>query len=146
MEHPEKDNKGALGTSAHHPLLQYRSHRSRLPEGGITVTQVIMLAILFYLGLQGLKFVAPWYDNLRLAEAMQEALREASISTDAAVIGAVQDKAKQLKVPLDPRDIHLERSWHGSVRLWAAYEVTLTFPLGFSHTQRFRPEVRSMRE
>jgi hypothetical protein len=76
---------------------------------------------------------------------MQESVTQAQVSTDATVIGAVLAKATQLKVPLAPSDIHLERSRQGDVRLWAAYEVTLTLPLGFSHTQSFRPEVRSGR-
>jgi hypothetical protein len=74
---------------------------------------------------------------------MDESVSQAPFSTDAAVIRAVQPKAEQLNIPLAPRDIHLERGSPGGVRLWAEYDVAVTFPLGFSHTQRFRPEVGS---
>jgi hypothetical protein len=111
----------------------------------MSFAKLFALAVLLMGGVLGVKFIASWYDDLQLKGAMQEFVKEAPLSTDAAVISAVLAKAQQLKVPLDPRDIHLERSPQGSMRLWAEYDVTVTFPLGFSHTQGFRPEVWSSR-
>jgi hypothetical protein len=111
----------------------------------MSASRVLTLAVLVAAGIQGLKFIAPWYDYLRLKGAMQESVGQAQFATDAAVISVVQAKAEQLNVPLAPRDIHVERSPQRSIRLWAEYDVTLNFPLGFSHTQRFRPEVNSGR-
>jgi hypothetical protein len=105
----------------------------------VTITVSVMASIV------GLMFISSWYDNLRLQETMREAVTQAQVLTDDAVITSVLAKAKELKVPLDQRHIHLDRSGHGGTRLWAEYHVTLTFPLGFSHTQRFRPDVRSDR-
>lgn len=116
-----------------------------LQEGRVTFSQILCITILFLVGMQSLKFISTWYDNWRLEEAMQDAVNDASISMDTAVMSNVLTRAKQLKVPLDPRNLHIERSSQGGTRLWAAYEVTLTFPLGFSHTSHFRPEVRSGR-
>ena len=111
----------------------------------MSIPQVLTLAVLVVVGIQGLKFTTPWNDYLRLKGAMQESVSQAQLSTDAAVISAVQAKAEQLEVPLVRRDIHVERKPQAAVRLWAEYDVTLNFPLGFSHTQRFRPEVWSGR-
>ena len=105
----------------------------------VTITVLVMASIM------GLRFVASWYDHLRLQETMREVVSQAQVLPDDAVIHSVLVKAKELKVPLDAQQIHLERSRHGGTRLWAVYEVTLTFPLGFSHTQRFRPDVRAGR-
>jgi hypothetical protein len=111
----------------------------------MSFAKLFTVAVLLMAAILGLKFVASWYDYLQLKGAMQESVTQAQGSTDAAVISAVQAKAQQLKVPLVPRDIHVERAPQGGVRLWAEYDVTLSFPLGFSHTQSFRPEVRSGR-
>ena len=54
-------------------------------------------------------------------------------------------KAQKLKVPLDPRNLHVERSAHRGMRLWAFYDVTFAFPLGLSQTYTFHPEVQSRR-
>jgi hypothetical protein len=105
----------------------------------VTATVFIMASVV------GLKFVSPWYDHWRLQETMREAVVQAQVLTDDAVITSVLAKAQELKVPLDQQQLHLERSGPGGTRLWAEYQVTLTFPLGFSHTQRFRPDVRSGR-
>jgi hypothetical protein len=111
----------------------------------MSFTKVFTIVVVLMAGFLGLKVVAPWSDNWRLKAAMQESVNQASLSTDAEVISSVLAKAKELQVPLDPREIHLERRGPGGTRLWAAYDVTLTFPLGFSHTQRFRPAVRAGR-
>jgi hypothetical protein len=137
--------EGGTRTSIHDPVA-HPHHRSwPLQEGRVTFAQLICLAILFLVGMQSVKFIASWYDNWRLQEAMQDAVHDASISMDTAVMSTVLTRAKQLKIPLDPRNLHLERNSQGGTRLWAAYEVTLIFPLGFSHTSHFRPEVRSGR-
>jgi hypothetical protein len=111
----------------------------------MSLARYFTIVVLLMAGFLGVKFVASWFDNWRLTEAMQEAVNQAPLSTDAEVISAVLAKAKELHVPLDPREIHLERRMQGGTRLWVAYDVTLTFPLGFSHTQHFRPQVRSGR-
>jgi hypothetical protein len=111
----------------------------------MSIPRMLTLAVLVVVGIQGLKFIPPWYNYLRLKGAMQESVSQAQLSTDAAVISAVQAKAEQLEVPLVRRDIHVERKPQAAVRLWAEYDVSLNFPLGFSHTQRFRPEVWSGR-
>jgi hypothetical protein len=127
-------------TRAHH------NQRSEAPqEGRATFSQVFTVAVIFLLGIQGLKFITPWYDYLRLQGAMQESVNQAPLLTDGDMISAVMTKAKELKLPLTPRDIHVDRRGQGGIRLWADYNVTLTFPLGFSYTQSFRPEVRSVR-
>jgi hypothetical protein len=105
----------------------------------VTATVFIMASVV------GLRFVSPWYDHLRLQATMRETVAQAQVLTDDAIISSVLVKAKDLKVPLDPRQIHLQRSGAGGTRLWAEYDVTLSFPLGFSHTQRFRPDVSSGR-
>jgi hypothetical protein len=105
----------------------------------VTATVVVMASV------AGLRFVSPWYDHLRLKATMQEAVAQAQVLPDDEIISSVLVKAKDLKVPLGPRQIHLERRWVGGTRLWAEYDVTLSFPLGFSHTQRFRPDVSSGR-
>ena len=105
----------------------------------VTITVVLIVAFV------GLQFVSAWYDHLRLQETMREAVAQAPVLPDDAVIHSVLVKAQALKVPLDQKQLHLERSGHTGTRLWAEYDVTLTFPLGFSHTQRFRPDVRSGR-
>jgi hypothetical protein len=111
----------------------------------MSILKVLTLAVLVVVGIQGLKFIAPWYNYLRLKGAMQESVSQAQLSTDAAMISAVQAKAEQLEVPLILSDIHVERKTPAGVQLWAEYDVTLNFPLGFSHTQRFRPEAWSGR-
>jgi hypothetical protein len=105
----------------------------------VTITVAVMASIV------GLRFVSSWYDHLRLQATMREAVAQAQVLTDDAVITSVLAKAKELQVPLDQRGIHLERNGPGGTRLWAEYQVTLSFPLGFSHTQRFRPDVRAGR-
>lgn len=145
MGQPDAEAVVVRHTPTHDILAHPRDRRWLLQEGGITVTQVFTLAVLCLLGLQGLKFIASRYDHLQIAKTMQHAVNEAPFSTDAAVVRTVLAKAKALQIPLDPRAIHLERSAHGGARLWAEYDVTVTFPLGFSHTQRFRPEVRAGR-
>jgi hypothetical protein len=92
-----------------------------------------------------MKFSVFWYDNWQLEEAMQAVVNDASFSTDASVIHAVVAKARKLKVPLDPRNLHVERSTHQGTRLRASYDVTFTFPLGLSQTYTFHPEVQSRR-
>jgi len=94
-------------------------------------------------GFQGLKFVASWYDNLRLTGAMQEVVNQVQVLTDGDMISAVLTKAQELKVPLDPRHLHVERSTYGGARLWATYDVMVALPLGFSQTYTFHPEVQS---
>jgi hypothetical protein len=84
-------------------------------------------------------------DYLRLKGAMQESLNQAPLLTDGDMISGVMTKAKELNVSLTPRDIHVDRRSKGGIRLWADYSVTLTFPLGLTYTQSFRPEVRSVR-
>lgn len=110
----------------------------------MSFSKLVTVGVLLIAAVVSLQIAAPWYDYLRLKGAMRESVRQAQMSTDATVISAVLAKARELKVPLDARDIHLERSRHGEVRLWAAYDVTLHWQLGFSHTQRFRPEVRAV--
>lgn len=111
----------------------------------MSIARVVSLAMLVVVGFLGLKLLPPWADDLRLRWAMRDAVREAPFATDAALIGAVHAAARALEVPLVPSDIQVERRPGGGVRLWAAYEVTVTLPLGFSHTQHFRPQVRSDR-
>ena len=111
----------------------------------MSIARVMTLATLVVLGSQSLKFVSPWYDNWQLISVMRESVEQAPLLSDAAVVNAVLTKTTQLHIPLAARDIHLERPWHGGVRLWAVYEVTYTFPLGVRHVQRFRPEVQSDR-
>jgi hypothetical protein len=111
----------------------------------MSIGKIVTITVLLMIAMVGLKFVSSWYDHLRLQETMREAVAQAQVLTDEAVISSVLVKAKDLQVPLDQRHIHLERGWYGGTRLWAEYHVTLTFPLGFSHTQRFRPDVRSGR-
>jgi hypothetical protein len=111
----------------------------------MSFSKLVTIAVLLMAAIVGLKVAASWYDYLQLKAAMWESIEEAALSTDATMISAVLAKARQLKGPLDARDIHLERNAQGGVRLWAEYDVTMTLPLGFSHTQSFRPEVRSGR-
>jgi hypothetical protein len=111
----------------------------------MSISRILTVVLLIMVGILGLKFIPPWYDYLRLRGGMYESVKEAPFSTDETVISAVQATAQQLNIPLARRDIHVERSAQGGVRLWAEYDVTMTFPLGFSHMQRFRPEVRSNR-
>jgi hypothetical protein len=111
----------------------------------MSVGKLVTITVFVIVSMMGLRFVSSWYDHLRLQETMREAVAQAPVLPDDAVITSVLVKAKELQVPLDPRQIHLERSGYSGTRLWAEYEVTLTFPLGFSHTQRFRPDVRSGR-
>jgi hypothetical protein len=92
-----------------------------------------------------MKLSVYWYDNWRLEEAMQEMVNDAPFSTDAEVINAVLAKAQKLNVPLDPRQLHIERSSHRGTRLWATYDVRFTFPLGFSQTYTFHLEAQSTR-
>jgi hypothetical protein len=126
--------------------LTHRRPRSQAFEaGGATFSQVFTVTVLFVVGILGIKFIAPWSDYVSLKAAMKESVNQAQVSTDAAVISAVLAKATQLQISLVPGDVHLTRNGPGDVRLWAEYDVTLTFPLGFSHTQTFRPEVRSVR-
>jgi hypothetical protein len=127
------------------PFAHPCNGRWLLQEGRATFSQLICLAVFCLAGLQGLKFMASWYDNWQLEEAMQAVVNDTSFSTDAGMINAVLAKAQKLKVPLAPRNLHIERSSHGGTRLWAAYEVIVTFPLGFSQTYNFHPEVRSSR-
>jgi hypothetical protein len=137
--------EGGMRQSTHDPVAHPHHRWWPLQEGRVTFSQMICLAILFLVGMQSVKFIASWYDNWRLQEAMQDAVHDASISMDTTVMSTVLTRAKELKIPLDPRNLHLERNSQGRTRLWATYEVTLTFPLGFSRTSRFRPEVRSGR-
>jgi hypothetical protein len=116
-----------------------------MQDGRVTFSQVFTVAVIFLLGIQGLRFIAPWYDYLRLKGSMQESVNQAPILTDGDMISAIIGKAKELKVPLASRNIHVDRRGQGGVRLWAEYDVTLTFPLGLTYTQNFRPEVRSVR-
>ena len=126
--------------------LTHRRPRSRAFEaGGATFSQVFTVTVLFVVGILGIKFIAPWSDYVSLKAAMKESVNQAQVSTDAAVMSAVLAKATQLQIPLAPGDVHLTQTGPGAVRLRAAYDVTLTFPLGFSHTQTFRPNVRSAR-
>ena len=111
----------------------------------MSIARVLTLATLVVLGSQSLKFVPPWSHNWQLISVMRESVEQAPLLSDAAVVHAVLTKATQLQIPLAARDIHLERPRHGGVRLWAAYEVTHTFPLGWRYVQRFRPEVQSDR-
>jgi hypothetical protein len=111
----------------------------------MSVSKLVTAAVLLMAAIVGLKIAASWFDYLQLKGTMRESAKEAAFSTEATVISAVLAKAKALHLPLDTRDIHLERNAQGGVRLWAEYDVTMTFPLGFSHTQRFRPEVKSGR-
>jgi hypothetical protein len=111
----------------------------------VTFSQLICLGVLCLVGLQGMKFSVCWYDNWQLEEGMQDVINDASFSTDAAVIHAVLAKAQTLKVPLDPRNLHVERIAHRGMRVWASYDVTLAFPLGLSQTYTFHPEARSNR-
>ncbi len=76
---------------------------------------------------------------------MQESVNQAPLARDGDMISAVLAKAKELGVPLAARDIHVERSRQGGMRLWAEYDVTLSLPLGLSHTLSFHPEVQSGR-
>jgi hypothetical protein len=145
MERLHNENEVVLSDTTRDPVVPHGNHLLTLQEGRATFAQVFTVAVVFVLGMQGLKFITPWYDYLRLKGTMQKSVNQAQVSTDEAVISAVLGKAKQLQVPLAPRDIHLERSSYSGTRLWAAYEVTLTFPLGFWHTPTFRPEVRSAR-
>src|SRR5215813_603284 len=125
------------------PLAHHGHHSWTLQDGRVTFSQVFTVAVIVLLGMLGLKFIAPWYDYLRLKGAMQESVNQAQLSTDEELMSAVQNKAKELKVTLASRNIHVERSGQSGVRLWAEYDVQLTFPLGFSHTQIFRPDVGS---
>jgi hypothetical protein len=126
--------------------VAYHFNRSRIPQDGrASFSQVFTVVILCVVGIQGLKFIAPWYDYLRLKGSMQESVNQAPLLTDGDMIGAVIAKAQELKLPLVSRNINVDRRGQGGVRLWAVYDVTLTFPLGFSYTQTFRPEVRSVR-
>jgi hypothetical protein len=138
--------KAAVRADTTQGTLPSRSNRLRtLQESGATFSQVFTVTVLFFVGILEIKFIAPWSDYLRLKAAMKASVHQAQISTDAALMNAVLDKATQLKIPLVPGDVHLTRNGQGDVRLWAEYAVTLAFPLGFSHTQTFRPQVRSMR-
>src|SRR5882724_12175701 len=145
MRQPDDAQEVVRCTPTHDTFAHPCSGQWLLQDGRVTFSQMVCLAVLVFVGTQGLKFVASWYDHLRLKVAMQEVVHEAPWSTDTAMISAVLTKAQQLKVPLDPRHLHVERSSQSDTRLWASYAVTLTFPLGFSHTQHFGPEVRSGR-
>jgi hypothetical protein len=126
--------------------VAYQHNRPRIPpDGRVTFSQLFTVAILCVVGIQGLKFITPWYDYLRLKGSMQESVNQAPVLTDGDMVSAIIAKAKELDVPLTPRNIYVDRRAQGGVRLWAEYDVTLTFPLGLSYTQYFRPEVRSAR-
>jgi hypothetical protein len=145
MERLQNQWKWVMRGSAQDTLARHRNRSMTLQEGGVTFSQIFTVAVLFLIGFLGIKFLAPWSDYLSLKAAMQASVNQAQVSTDAALVSAVLDKATRLKIPLDPEDVHLTRNGPGSVGLWAQYDVTLSFPLGFSHTQTFRPEVRSVR-
>ena len=137
--HPDK--KAGINDAIPDPLTHHGIGSRSRQEGRVSFSQVIMVAAVFILGMQGLKFISPWYDNLRLKGSMQESVNQAQLSTDGEMISTVLAKAKELQLPLDSRNLHVERNAQGGTRLWAQYEVTLSFPFGFSHTQTFRPDV-----
>jgi hypothetical protein len=145
MGRPHEEKEVVMRKPTQGPFAHSRNRWWLFQEGRVTFSQIICITILFLVGMQSLKCIAAWYNNWRLEEAMQDAVNDASFSTDPALIASVLAKAQQLQVPLDPQNLYVERSSQGGIRLWATYQVTLTFPLGFSHTQRFRPEVRSGR-
>jgi hypothetical protein len=145
MGHPHDEKVVVMRTSTHALFAHPCNGRWLIQEGWVTFSQLICLAVLGLVGLQGMKFSVFWYDNWQLEEAMQEVVNDASFSTNAAVINAVLAKAQKLKVPLDPRNLHVEWSTHQGTRLWATYDVHVDFSLGFSQTYNFHPEVQSRR-
>jgi hypothetical protein len=72
---------------------------------------------------------------------MQEAINQAPVLTEAEVIQTVMAHARDLHVPLAPQDIHVIRTSEGGMRMYAEYDMTMTFPLGFARMLSFRPEV-----
>jgi hypothetical protein len=140
---PHDEQVIVMCNPTHDILTHPRNRRWVLQEGRVTVSQLICLVLLCVAGLQGLKFVASWNNILRLKGAMQEAVNQVQVLTDDDMISAVLAKAQELKVPLDPRHLHVERSTYGGTRLWATYDVTVALPLGFSQTYTFHPEVQS---
>lgn len=109
-------------------------------EGGITVSRLLILAVMLLGGMQALKFVSPWVSSLRLQSAMQEVIDQAPVLTEPEMIQAVMAQARALNLPLAPQDIRVIRDRSGSLRLYAEYDVTVTFPFGSAYTLSFRPE------
>jgi hypothetical protein len=74
--------------------LPHGTRAMTLHDGGATFSQVFTVAVFFLLGIQGLKFIAPWYDYLRLKGTMQESVNQAQLSPDGDAINAVLAKAE----------------------------------------------------
>src|SRR5262245_24239294 len=110
MEHPHDNTVLVICTSTQPCSAHSRNGWWSLQEGRVTFSQLICLAIIGFVGLQCMKLSVCWYDNWQLEETMQVVVNDASFSTDAAVINTVLAKARKLKVPLDPRDLHIERN------------------------------------
>jgi hypothetical protein len=83
------------GDIAQDTVAAHENRWRTLPDGRVTFSQVFTVAILFVVGIQGLKFIGPWYDYLRFKGAMQESVNQAPLLTNGDMINAVMAKAKE---------------------------------------------------
>jgi hypothetical protein len=57
------DEKSAAMGDTPEGTLPHHDQRSEAPqEGRATFSQVFTVAVIFLVGIQGLKFITPWYD------------------------------------------------------------------------------------
>jgi hypothetical protein len=67
----------------------------------MSFSRIVTATVFITASVVGLRFVSPWYDHLRLKATMQEAVAQAQVLTDEAMISSVLVRAQELKVPLD---------------------------------------------